>query len=316
MRTHARLPARPGLRLPGICLLLWVVMQLTACTAQVVTQTSEYDANEIVSMLLSNGVSAQKHAVGEHSFDVWVPQDELQRALSLLVDAGLPREKRDTLGELFKREGMVSSATEEHIRYVQGLSKELERTLSEIDGIASARVHVVIPQPDLYAVERRPSSASVLIRYRKPADPAAFGPLVRSLVVRAVEGLAPEQVAIALIPIAPLGTGLPEYVSLFGLRMAPASYHDALAMVCVPWLLWSLTLLLLLRPQLLQRLRVPSARWGRGRAKQAAPAGSGGSGHTPGPGAPPREPALDESHAAGAQAPAPDKPAGMNSHAR
>jgi len=226
--------------------LLLLASQLCGCSAVVVTQVREFDANEIVSLLLSKGVKARKLAAPEQSFDVEVPQAELGAALALLVDAGLPREKQDNLGDLFRREGLVSSATAEHIRYVHGLAKELERTLAALDGVASARVHVVIPQPALYAQERQPSSASILIRYRPSAEPSAFGPLVRSLVVRAVEGLQPEQVAIALAPV-PALAALPD--------AKPGVLDGAFTPgAALPWILWLVTLPCVIWPSRAQAL--------------------------------------------------------------
>jgi len=48
---------------------------------------------------------------------------------------------------------------------IYALSEELSRTVSEIDGVISARVHVVLPENDPLRRDLVPSSASVFIRH-------------------------------------------------------------------------------------------------------------------------------------------------------
>lgn len=209
---------------------------LAGCKANLVTGVAEYDANEAVSILLSGGISAEKVPAGEQTFNVVVGESDFGRALQLMTDAGLPRERRASLGELFKREGFVSTASEERIRYTFGLSQELERTIVSIDGVASARVHVAMPSGDPLSTQRKPSSASIFVRYREPAVPSEIGPLIRAVVTRAIEGLDPERVSIAFTPASGSGgrTGF-EPVSWFGLWVASSSLHLVMLMVLAPW---------------------------------------------------------------------------------
>jgi len=241
--------------------LLVLAVALSGCESNLITKVSEFDANEAVSVLLSSGVMAQKVPVGEQGFDVTVANDDLRRALEILVDAGLPRERRASLGELFKKEGFVSTASEERIRYAYGLSQELERTLSTIDGVASARVHVAIPQSDPLSTVRKSPSTSIFVRYREPAEPATLGPLVRGIVVRAVEGLDAERVSIAFTPVPSSDARRASaYRSWLGVRMAPESRSWAVVIFGLPWvLLASIVSLVVFAPGVLvplQRLGV------------------------------------------------------------
>ncbi|MFM1990964.1 MAG: type secretion protein [Pseudomonadota bacterium] len=217
-----------------------VAIALFGCKSNVITGVAEYDANEAVSLLLSSGIRAEKVPVGEQGFDVVVQDSDFGRALSLMTDAGLPRERRASLGELFKREGLVSTAAEERIRYAFGLSQELERTIASIDGVASARVHVAMPSADPLATHRKPASASIFVRYREPAEPLEIGPLIRGIVIRAIEGLDAERVSIAFTPaMGGGGRATAEPVSWMGLRVAPDSLGAVRAMVLLPWVLFA-----------------------------------------------------------------------------
>ena len=57
----------------------------------------------------------------------------------------LPRQKAKGVLDAADRGQLVPSEAAEHAQLVAGLAGELERTLSEIDGVLAARVHLVIP---------------------------------------------------------------------------------------------------------------------------------------------------------------------------
>ena len=70
--------------------------------------------------------------------------DQLVRALQVLKENSLPREAFKNLGEVFAGDGMISSTSEVQARMSYALSQELADTLSRIDGVLTARVHVVL----------------------------------------------------------------------------------------------------------------------------------------------------------------------------
>jgi len=186
-----------------IALLLLLACTLVGCKVSVHSRAAETSANEVLSALLDAGIDADKVAIDEKSFDVEVAQSDLARALAVLRATGLPRETSENLGQLFKREGLVSTPVEERVRYIYGVSQELEKTLGRIDGVVQARVHIVIPANDPLSEIKRFSSASVFIKCRPPVDPTAMGPLVRTLVMRAIEGLEDDRVSVAFVTAEP-----------------------------------------------------------------------------------------------------------------
>jgi type III secretion protein J len=194
---------------------LWMVLlvcALTACKVAVHSRGTETAANEVLAALLDAGIDADKVAVDEKSFDVEVSGSDLSRALALLKAHGLPRSANENLGQLFKKEGLVSTPAEERVRYIYGVSQELEKTLSHIDGVVHARVHIVIPANDPLSDAKKFSSASVFVKYRPPVDPNTIGPVIRTLVMRAIEGLDGEHVSVAFVAAEPSS-------ALGGLRM-------------------------------------------------------------------------------------------------
>jgi type III secretion protein J len=103
------------------------------------------------------------------------------------------------MGQVFKSNGLVSSPVQERAQMVYALSEELSHSVSEIDGILAARVHVVLPDNDLLKRVISPSSASVLVRYDPAVDINQLIPQIKTLVANGISGLNYDGVSVTAI---------------------------------------------------------------------------------------------------------------------
>lgn len=181
-----------------------MALALSACSEQeLYGQLSERQANEMVAVLRAAGLDAQKQTKDNGQFALMVSKDDFSQAVELLRANGYPREGHDTLGQVFKKEGFVSTPLEERARLTHALSEEISNTIGNIDGVIMARVHLSIPEKDPLADKAPPSAASVFIKYRSGVDLNPHIGQIKALVVNAIQGMAYDNVTVALFPSEP-----------------------------------------------------------------------------------------------------------------
>lgn len=206
------------------------MLSLTACSVELYSDLNQKQANEIVAALMRNGIAAQREIGKGGAITVLVQKERFADAMAILSQNGLPKDEFSNLGQVFKRDGLVSSPTEERMAMIYGLSQELSQTVSEIDGVLSARVHLVLPENNPLRDDVTPSSASVFIRHHASAPINELLPQVKMLIAKSVSGLTYDNVSITLVPVeAPPVQSSAEagYVAFMGLWIHPDSLTTA-----------------------------------------------------------------------------------------
>ena len=201
MGNYMTRPARRALMVIAMCLSMSL---LTGCKESLYSNLTEREANEAYVVLTQAGIRPTKSAGAER--DTWtlhVESRDLPAAVEALTRAGMPRRRFVDLGDMFQREGIVSTPTEERVRFIHGVSQELSETLTVIDGVTDARVHLVVPENDPLADVVKASSASVFVKHRANLNMEPLLPSIKSLVLRSVEGLTFDTVYVSLFPASP-----------------------------------------------------------------------------------------------------------------
>lgn len=167
------------------------VLTLTACSdkkIELLSGLDERNANQVVAELLSQGLKAEK-VKADDALSVLISETDMAASVVLLNAKGLPNRNHQSLGEVFKKEGMISTPLEEHVRYIYALSQELEHTLSKIDYVLLSRVHIVLPERIAPGQPIQPASAAVFIKHKRQLDPDTVEKKIRRIVAASVPSL-------------------------------------------------------------------------------------------------------------------------------
>lgn len=207
-----------GLR--NAALAVFLCLLLTGCKAELYKGLNEEQANTMLATLMRHGITAEKQQAGKEGYAISVERNQTVRALEILRENSLPREQYQSLGKVFAGDGMIASPSEEKARLAYAISQELTDTFSRIDGVLTARVHVVLASSEAAGETRVPASAAVFLRHGPDSPVVNLIPKIRELTAKAVPGLDYERVSVMLVPVretvtVPMQQGL----TLFGMPL-------------------------------------------------------------------------------------------------
>ena len=223
---------------------------LAACGGRVdlMGAVPEDEANEVLAALLKVDIAAAKTAGKDGMVGVQVDSQQVGRALQVMRENGLPRERYAGMGQVFKKEGLISSPLEERARYIFALSQELSGTLSKIDGVLHARVHVVLPERGVAGEPGVPSTAAVFIKHQEGYNLDIIQPQIRRLVTNSIPGLTADRVSVIFVAAQPRAAGSAPgradapMATVWGVEVAP---HSAGLVAGMLWGLLGLAILAL-----------------------------------------------------------------------
>ncbi|KPX17899.1 Flagellar M-ring protein [Pseudomonas amygdali pv. dendropanacis] len=119
------------------------------------------DSKQIMDTLTAANIN---YTVEPNSGALLVKSDDVQRARIQLAQAGVVQNDANIGFEILdKDQGLGTSQFMEATRYRRGLEGELARTISALNNVKGARVHLAIPKSSVFVRDDRKPSASVLV---------------------------------------------------------------------------------------------------------------------------------------------------------
>jgi flagellar M-ring protein FliF len=103
------------------------------------------------------------YSIDRMSGAVTVPPERMQEARMRAAAQGLPKAAGTGFEMIEKDQGFGTSQFIEGARYQMAIETELARTVSSLQPVKAARVHLAIPKPSAFSQAREPASASVLV---------------------------------------------------------------------------------------------------------------------------------------------------------
>jgi flagellar M-ring protein FliF len=157
------------------------------------TNLTAEDAGEIIKKLKDAKTPYQITADGK---GILVPSDKVYELRLSLASEGLPQ--GGGVGfEIFDRKSFGMTEFVQKLNYQRALQGELSRTISQLNGVEQARIHLVIPEKSLFKENEKPATASVVLKLksnRSLKDNEVQG--VVHLIASSIEGLDPDHVTI------------------------------------------------------------------------------------------------------------------------
>ena len=157
---------------------------------------SSLDLKEAGSITAALDQSGVKYEVKGDGSTILVPRDEVASTRLMLSGKGLPT--AGSVGyEIFDQANALGQTDfVQQLNRQRALEGELARTIHALDGITSARVHLVLPKRQLFEEEAEQPAASVSIGVGGREPTAEQVRAIQNLVAGAVPSLRPDRVTV------------------------------------------------------------------------------------------------------------------------
>jgi flagellar M-ring protein FliF len=157
------------------------------------SKLSQKDAADVVSELKKTNVPYEIRESG-NQVSVLVPTEKVYDSRLSLAAQGLPR--GGGVGfELFDETKFGMTDFTQKVNFKRALEGELQRTIRSLSEVEDARVHIVMPEPELFTEREKPTTASVVLTL-KPESQIKRDQVrgIVHMVASSVEGLKLENV--------------------------------------------------------------------------------------------------------------------------
>ena len=105
-----------------------------------------------------------KAKIDSSTGELKVPASQYHEAILLLASQGLPESTASGgMSSLSDDSSITTSQFMEQVRYIAAMENELARSISQINSIKSARVHLASPKESVFVRNRTPAKASVVV---------------------------------------------------------------------------------------------------------------------------------------------------------
>lgn len=152
------------------------------------------EANAVVQKLDASKIP---HRLADGGATILVPHEAVYEQRVALAGEGVVKAGGGTGFELFDRTNLGMTDFQEKIAKTRATEGELQRTISGLGPVQSARVHIASPEASLYSTTQQPTTASVAIQTKTGMQLNAQEVRgITQLVSGAVAGLKPENVTI------------------------------------------------------------------------------------------------------------------------
>ncbi|WP_370677958.1 flagellar basal-body MS-ring/collar protein FliF [Pleomorphomonas sp. PLEO] len=189
----SRLAAMGAVALGLIGFFVFIVLRFSAIQqVPLYTGLSMDDSASIVQQLTSANTA---FTLKDNGTTILVDETKLDQTRMSLAQQGLPA--GDSVGyEIFdKTDALGTTSFVQSVNALRALEGELSRTIRTIRQVDQARVHLVLPEKQLFRKDEQKPTASIVLKTRGTLDPGQIR-AIQHLVASAVSGLDPSRISV------------------------------------------------------------------------------------------------------------------------
>ena len=178
-----------------ISFFVYVAVQMSSSEYTVLYSDLELsNARQIVDRLEADGV---EYRLEKNGTEILVPVGDVNRLRLDTVDFALGSGSSNVGYEVFDNTDALGATNfVQNVNLLRALEGELARTISSVDNIRNARVHLVMPKREIFSREEQKPSASVIIKTKEgPLNPQSIQ-AIQKLIAAAVPKLDMKDISI------------------------------------------------------------------------------------------------------------------------
>lgn len=137
-----------------------------------------------------------KYTLRDGGRSIYVPTDKVYDLRLEFAGEGIPKAKGIGF-EIFDKTNFGITDFVQRMNYIRAIQGEISRTISQLEEVVSARIHIVIPEAELFSDQQKETTASIALSV-KPGAVLSKEQIngIRYLTASAVEGLEPRNITI------------------------------------------------------------------------------------------------------------------------
>lgn len=191
-------------------ILFLLLTLLSACDSgkELLPNLDSHQSVEVVVALNRAGIFSDRRqtSTGKNTnYSVYVQKSDYAHALEILHEYELPRQKSNELEQLLNTSSLMSSELAT-LRVNRALSLEIERILSDLPGVVTAKalVHNSSVARSLFEEKSKPS-ASILIKYfsDQPSKLPFDKETIIQVILKSIPEISQEQISLNLVKVEP-----------------------------------------------------------------------------------------------------------------
>ena len=189
----ARIAAMGVVALALVGFFAFIILRVsTPQMVPIYSDLSVQDSAAIVKELDAQGVTYELRQDGSQ---IAVPKDQMLRLRMRLAEKGIPAGGSVGYDIFDKSDALGTTSFVQNINRLRALEGELSRTIRAIDRVQAVRVHLSIPDRQVFQRDKRDPTASIVLKVRGQLEQQQIR-AIQYLVASAVEGMKPNRVTV------------------------------------------------------------------------------------------------------------------------